>query len=138
MSCEGRKAMSLEDQPIERIGSAPWSFHLSSHDVSKMLKGFTPGEMEQRWMCKTDADGPGSQGDIVVHFCRSWTGDEYYRIRAKREDNGAQVIEIKWNKGNKDYPTDEEEAKRTVVNFSRGLLGCQLEDAPEELKKPAY
>ena len=129
--------MSLEDQPIERIGSAPWSFHLSSHDVSKMLKGFTPGEMEQRWMCKTDADGPSSQGDIVVHFCRSWTGDEYFRIRAKCDENGADVIDIKWHKGNEHYPTDEDEAKRTVVRFSRVLLGCQLEDIPKELMKTA-
>ncbi|RMZ73588.1 atp-dependent dna helicase [Pyrenophora seminiperda CCB06] len=131
MSSEDRKAMSLEDQPIEHIGSAPWSFHISSHDVSKMIQGFTPQEMGQRWMCKTD--GPNSHGDIEVHFCRSWTGDECFRMRAKGDENGAEVIEIKWHKGNEDAPTDEDEAKRTVVNFTRGLLGCQLGEAPEEL-----
>lgn len=133
MSSECHPPMSLEDQPIERTASAPWNLHLSSHDVSQMLKGFMPQEMEQRWACNTD--GPDSQGDIVVHFCRSWTGDEHFRIRAKRDENGAKVIEIKWQKGNEHNPIDEDEAKRTIVRFSRGLLGCQLEDVSEEFMK---
>lgn len=126
-------------QPIKDPQSAPWSLDISSSDVSKLLRGFQPEEMEQRWTCETD--GPDSQGEIVVHFCRSWTGDEQYRIKAKSEtggDKGAKVVEITWNKGNEYTGEDENQAKKAVVNLCRGLLQCQLEGVPEELMNSGY
>lgn len=101
-----------------------------------MLQGYAPQDMDDRWMCNTD--GPDSQGDVVVHFYRSWTGHEQFQIKAKSEagdDKGAKVFEIKWAKGNEHNEMDEDEAKRTVVMLCRNLLGCHLESVPEELMR---
>lgn len=136
MSSEHITAGDSKVQPIQHPVSAPWSLDLSSHDVSKLLKGFAPRDMDDRWMCNTD--GPDSQGHITAHFYRSWTGDEQFQIKAKSKsgyNQGAKVFEIQWAKGNANNEMDEDEAKRMVVSLCRNLLGCQLEGVPADFMK---
>lgn len=120
--------------PIEAPRRAAWRRPFSYSDYTKMLKGFSPEDMDQRWAIQTDQ--PDVQGTSVVHICRSWTGHEYYAftITAGKHDQKdatrwGVITEIIWMK--KDIVSEdvsEAQAKETAVNWSRALMGCELAD----------
>ncbi|RYO88117.1 hypothetical protein DL764_008768 [Monosporascus ibericus] len=115
--------------------TALWNLGVSRNDFDKLLQGFQPAVMEDRWMCRADA--PDARGDIVVHVHRSWTGDEQLRIKvtapapggaASAHPNGrpATITDITWDKGNGSFLATEEEAKDLATAVCRGVLGCEL------------
>ncbi|KAJ3456244.1 hypothetical protein MRS44_016267 [Fusarium solani] len=95
---------------IEKPKSMRWQARLSGSDMTKLLKGFRPSEMEQKWVIA--ASGPDGKGIIDVHLCRSWTGFEIYTVRVRvlagedgkpgdAEKNGGEVFEILYETSNK-------------------------------------
>ncbi|KAK1623727.1 hypothetical protein BDP81DRAFT_454178 [Colletotrichum phormii] len=113
-----------------------WNLSVSHNDAEKLLKGFKPSQMEDRWMCR--ADEPDARGDFVVHLHRSWTGDEQFRMKlvlaapdggdatAPTDERHATITELTWDKGEGQFLATEEEAKELAIKLCRGVLGCDL------------
>ncbi|TQN64498.1 hypothetical protein CSHISOI_10925 [Colletotrichum shisoi] len=133
-----------EVHPMSRPVAAPWKLGVSSTDAAKLLGGYQPAAMEDRWMCRLD--GPDTQGNIVVHVYRSWTGDEHLQIKAQLSslDDGtatrnnaveaagvapADITEIVWDASS---GVSESEAKTLATMICKRVLGCELETAPEK------
>ncbi|KAI1170768.1 hypothetical protein F4777DRAFT_567898 [Nemania sp. FL0916] len=57
---------------FETPKASPWVVPLPAGAVRKLLLGFQPSSMDDRYFVYTD--GPNSDGEIVVHVHRSWTG----------------------------------------------------------------
>ncbi|KXH43817.1 hypothetical protein CSAL01_03979 [Colletotrichum salicis] len=127
--------------PIGNPATAAWNLCISSTDAAKLLFGYQPTSMEDRWMCRSD--GPDVQGAMVVHVYRSWTGHEQFQIRASTRavsdgpgpaaegaDVGADITEIMWDQGSGPVQVGEKEAKDLVIMVFRRVMGCKLEQAP--------
>lgn len=106
--------------PMEHPITAPWGVHISSADFDRLKGGFSPKEMEDRWLCV--ADNPDQQGGIVVRFCRSWTGREQIALKVKSLSNGAEIVEITWDRGNDKPQVTEIESKTLAGNICRNIL----------------
>ncbi|KAK2611902.1 hypothetical protein N8I77_005219 [Diaporthe amygdali] len=116
--------------------TAPWNLGISRNDVEKVLRGFKPTAMEDRWMCR--ADSPDARGGFVVHVHRSWTGDELLRMNvvlavpngdkasAHTNEHHATITNITWDRGEGSFLANEVEAKDLAINVCRGVLGCDL------------
>jgi hypothetical protein len=123
--------------PLENPVTAPWGRKITHSDYTKMLEGFLPQVMEQRWMVKTDT--PDAQGHTILHVLRSWTSREMCRLDIKAGDfdrtydrDWATIVEISWDRSywacRLGRDGTEEEAKRRALLFCRELMGCELED----------
>ena len=126
---------SWKTHAIKNPTTAMWNLGISSSDLTKILQGFQPAAMEDRWMCR--ADGPDVRGDIVVHIYRSWTGQEQFQINATApvsdgtitqdlDGHGAKFTEITWERGDGSVQLTEEDAKNLAVAVCRGVLSCEL------------
>lgn len=106
--------------------TAEWDLSIKDADYKKMLKGFTPQQMEDRWICL--ADEPDADGNTVLHMARSWTGEEQISltITAAKNDEGTSIGKLTWQTNNYD---SEEEVKELAVNICKHLLGCDMENA---------
>ncbi|KAG6354347.1 hypothetical protein INS49_004364 [Diaporthe citri] len=101
--------------------TSSWNFGISRNDVEKLLRGFKPAAMEDRWMCRADA--PKARGDFVVHVHRSWTGDEVLRMNvalavpdgdkawALTDEYQATITDLTWDRGEGSFLATELEAK---------------------------
>jgi hypothetical protein len=125
----------VELHPIEHPATAKWGLPLTYADYNKLLKGFTPQDMDDKWVCV--ADTPDADGNTAVHLARSWTGNKHISLAVeagnpKDTDGNAwgKITSITWNSvepGEVEVP--EKEAQQGAVNMCRGLLGCKLENA---------
>ncbi|KAF4822963.1 hypothetical protein CGCTS75_v010470 [Colletotrichum tropicale] len=129
--------------PISHPATAAWDLSLSDRDTDKLLHGYQPAAMEDRWMCRSD--GPDEQGNIVVHVYRSWTGNEQFQMKVtasslqetalrgseakKSGENDAEITEITWDTGSGDTQMSEEDAKILATTICRRVLGCELKKA---------
>ncbi|KAF4828239.1 hypothetical protein CGCTS75_v007593 [Colletotrichum tropicale] len=116
--------------------TAPWDLNVSRDDVEKLLRGFRPAAMEDRWMFR--ADEPDVRGDFVVHVHRSWTGDELLRVNvvlaapgggappANTNEPHASITDITWDRGDGGFLSTEAEAKELATDLLRNVLGCGL------------
>ncbi|KAI3400382.1 hypothetical protein diail_3399 [Diaporthe ilicicola] len=121
---------------MKNPATAPWNLGISRNDVEKLLRGFKPAAMEDRWMCRADA--PDARGDFVVHVHRSWTGDEAFRMNvvlavvgsdktsANIDERHATITDITWDRGESSFLATEVEAKDLATSVYRGVLGCDL------------
>jgi hypothetical protein len=98
---------------------AQWNHPLSHSDYTKMLRGFKPADMDDRWMIITDT--PDKQGNTVVHVYRSWTSIEKTGGKA-----WATIVEIAWDKYPGEQEVTEEEIKELAPRLCRGLLECEF------------
>ncbi|KAH8731822.1 hypothetical protein GQ44DRAFT_698076 [Phaeosphaeriaceae sp. PMI808] len=125
-------------QPIEHPLTATWNLGITDADIHKLVHGYQPEQMEDRWMCCSD--GPDQQGTIVVHIYRSWSGDEQLQLTAKAptstsdegegiKGRGAEITEIKWERGNSPNELNEGQAKDLATTLCRQILGCKLDAA---------
>lgn len=108
--------------PMQKPVGAPWHVALSPSDLAKLMHGFIPREMEDKWFCY--AGDPDAEGNLFVRLCRSWTGAEMYtlRLRAPSEADGAEVTQITWE----DSGDGEAGAKKMAAQLCRALLGCDF------------
>ncbi|KAI9148899.1 hypothetical protein HJFPF1_10942 [Paramyrothecium foliicola] len=117
--------------------SAPWTVSISQDDLKKLIRGFSPRDMDDKWL--VHAVGPDHRGDYVVSFIRSWTSYPVVAIKIHAEFNDSRrwkvgsrpkIVEMiweedteKWNPGGDD---PKAEAKETVTNLCRGLVDVHL------------
>jgi len=120
--------------PLENPATAQWDLPINHTDYTKLLKGFQPQDMDDKWLCLTDE--PDAQGNTTVHAYRSWTGQEMIslavvagkpnEIEAKSNEWG-KITTISWRE--RPGEITEEEAKGWAVGICRRGLGCDLENA---------
>lgn len=119
---------------MEHPKTAPWGLQISVADVAKLAAGFEPQQMEDRWLCRCSTETSSVDGTTaqVARFHRSWTGDEQVSIRiipaegGDEKTRGSVITDITWDQRKEPIVVTEDEAKKMVVNLSRGLLGCEL------------
>ncbi|KAM3087027.1 hypothetical protein ACMFMF_000959 [Clarireedia jacksonii] len=119
--------------PLENPVTAQWGYPLTHSDYNKMLKGFTPRDMDDKWVVATDT--PDAQGNTIVRICRSWTATEQFLLTiAARNSNEAEtkhwatIVKISWNKKPGALEVTEEDAIESAVNLCKGLLGSDTTD----------
>lgn len=109
------------EHPIENPATAEWDVSLTYAEYTKLLKGFTPRDMDDKWVIF--ADLPDASGNTTIRFARSWTGREQisvYLIAGDPSrtdvDTWAKIVTIMWEK--RDEPgaflSTEEEAKEVA------------------------
>lgn len=64
--------------PYVKPVKVEWDVQLSEHTLLRLLYGYEPLEMPDKWFIY--ADGPNRRGTIVVNFIRSWTGTKTAEI----------------------------------------------------------
>ncbi|PHH63465.1 hypothetical protein CDD81_5844 [Ophiocordyceps australis] len=105
--------------PIQAPATAPWTLSLPPTDLTKLINGFRPASMDDKWLCfSRDAN---AQDTILVSLCRSWTSREFVVLRVNT-GGGGQVREITWET---EFGCSEGEAKNLAVGVCRGVLGCE-------------
>ncbi|EYB32834.1 hypothetical protein FG05_03719 [Fusarium graminearum] len=109
-------------EPIKVPLSADWGIRVPGHEMIKLIYGFTPRDMDDRWMCCTD--GPDKEGNIRVRKVPA----EAYNNEKVIEREGGVITKIVWEKPEKDEwePMNEERAKEFAVNFSKSWMRCDL------------
>ncbi|PVH98710.1 hypothetical protein DM02DRAFT_30481 [Periconia macrospinosa] len=120
-------------EPLKNTATAQWGRSLTHSDYSKILKGFGPQDMDDRWGIQTDT--PDAQGNTVAYLYRSWGSVVQFSltITAGDADNTetkdwAKIVTISWNEQPGYQKVTEEEAKESSVNLCRGLLRCEMKD----------
>ncbi|KAH8589855.1 hypothetical protein B0O99DRAFT_636000 [Bisporella sp. PMI_857] len=108
---------------MEHPVTAPWGVRITNADFEKLKGGFQPKDMEDRWACS--ADKPDQQGSIVVHWRRSWTGSEEIALRVNRLSDGAEIVEITWERGTGETQVSEIAGKTLATQLCQNLLGCE-------------
>ncbi|PHH88346.1 hypothetical protein CDD83_7644 [Cordyceps sp. RAO-2017] len=121
-------ASSWKTQPIRKPATAAWKVRVSPPSVAKLLHGFCPEQMEDKWFCY--ADGPDAHGNVAVHLCRSWTGAERSVLKlrvgldaAGAVDGGAaaDITHITWEAQDGQA---EAQAKEEAGRVCAAILGC--------------
>jgi len=79
--------------------------------------------MDDKWICV--ADKPDHRGSIVVHWRRSWTGNERIALRVSRKSDGAEIVEITWERDTGVNQVSETAAKGLATQLCQNLLGCE-------------
>ncbi|CAH0021771.1 unnamed protein product [Clonostachys rhizophaga] len=123
--------MPLTLKPIDNDETASWGLSISSSDFQKLKNGFSPMSMDDKWVIK--AMEPDQNGNITVHYARSWTGAQFYILTLRPADDNSAVVEtITWRRGaNTSATTSSKQARKESVILSRMLLGCRFESLPQ-------
>jgi hypothetical protein len=105
--------------PLLKPKTASWNQIVSKEDVTKLLNGFLPADMDDKWFVY--ADGPDTQGKAVIHMYRSWTSDHIVEVTLMLEmdedgeiaEKDARITGIAWTDDRQVYSDEmtEEEAK---------------------------
>ena len=133
---------SWQRKPFKRPCHLKWRIPLSTAHLLRLIHGFRPVEMEDKWFIY--ADGPDVRGDATLHFHRGWTGDKVAQLEIKVSwgDDGAaeewtgEIVELVMEgevEEAADDDTVEEMTKFQVLEACRWVLGVQLVD---EIKEP--
>lgn len=104
--------------PMANPATAAWDVPISSADRSKLLKGFSPQDMDDKWELR--ADGLDAQGNYMLRMYRSWTGHEKVALTVQQ----TKISRVHWIQ-REDF--GENDVKDFVKAICRGLLGCDLE-----------
>lgn len=70
------------------------------------------------------ADDSNPAGTTTVYLSRRWTGKQF-TLKVKSDARGAEITEITCNRGNSEYPVEEDEAKEQTTNLCRNLMECE-------------
>lgn len=111
---------------------------LQAEQLQKLLLGFKPREMEDKWFVYSEG---ADDGRLVVRFYRSWTGFEIAEmdVMVGNGENGsaegvARITGITWEESEDVMKEQrEDDAKETVREVCRWVLGVEL---PEESDSP--
>lgn len=120
----------VDIKPIVRPVKAAWDVSLTKTDYSKLLKGFTPQMMEDKWTCQ--AEKPDSYGNTVVHLACGWGAFATYELKI-RGGNPARIVQIKWETDKENIP--EHRAKKNAINLCDGLTGTELKHHAHKSEK---
>lgn len=93
--------VSRDDWKAEAMTSSRqllYERHLSATEVDGLFGGFKPLAMEDKWFYYAESE--------VIHFHRSWTGEEIYSLRLLQlADGTAELAEVRVNNT---YPDNED------------------------------
>lgn len=127
-------AGAWKKDPFEQQATASWDQAIPSSVLPKLLLGFHPEAMEDKWFVYTDRPDAGGTGAIHLH--RSWTGFKIVEakfvvkidgIGAFRADEDAQFTEITWESSSSRWgDPSEENAKQTVKNVCGWCMDVKL------------
>lgn len=110
--------------PIE----APWSVSITANQLGKLILGFQPREMEDKWFVYSDGPAEGEK-KMKVCFHRSWTGSKIAEIVVEvyETGKGGKATEIVLE-SNEDVimGQDVDAAKRLVREVCRWCLAVNL------------
>lgn len=127
-----KASSSWKTHPVRNAITAPWDLAVSATDAKIIIEGIVPRTMEGKWLCYSD-DAKDAQGNISVHFCRSWTGDETITLKMLAGDDDVQdkgggwkVVEITWEAQDDEADRGEEHAKEDAVAVCVYVLGCKM------------
>ncbi|KIX94016.1 uncharacterized protein Z520_10353 [Fonsecaea multimorphosa CBS 102226] len=129
-------------EPFVKQYHLPWNVPLSPESLGKLIHGFAPVEMEDKWFIY--ADGPDASGAATVNFHRSWTGAKVAEIAldiAWGEDSAAglwsgSIVQLTLESDIDGLPEEdsaEELVKFQVLEACHWVLGIKLVD---EIKEP--
>lgn len=117
--------------PIKDPATAEWGLKIDRADYEKLLKGFTPRSMEDKWLCNTDR--PDHHGNTTVHWYGGWANTEVFTIAVDVIDadnseakDWAVLTKITWEKVVGSQEIDAEGAKADVVSLCRWGMNCEL------------
>ena len=100
--------------------------------MTKLLLGFKPMQMEEKWFVYTDS--PDAEGNAVVHMFRSWTGFPIAEVKLKlvmgdngqQQDFGVKFTELVWESDDERIRSQtEERAKEMVLSVCTWVLGIR-------------
>jgi len=103
--------------------TAPWGVGITAADFEKLKRGFEPKQMEDKWACS--ADQPDLQGYIVVRWTQTWTERETIALRVNYLSDGAEIVDITWDRSTGATQVDEDEGKALVTMLCQNVLGCE-------------
>jgi hypothetical protein len=131
------KAPKKSEKEFSKPRSAPWVVEISPNDLKKLIKGFSPRDMDDKWAIQTE--GPNRRGDYMVHFRRSWTSYPIVAINVHAEFNDSgrwkagtrpRIVQMFWETDTKRWNVDQKnaqaEAKEVATNLCRGLFDVTL------------
>jgi hypothetical protein len=120
-------------QPFSKPVTMPWDISIPRAEVWKLLNGFDPSAMEDKWMVY--AEGPDSEGKCIIRMHRSWTGDQIVAVKLQLQvgddgqvkDDDGKFYEITWESDESVWGTPGEEiAKSTALGICNWVLGMHL------------
>lgn len=119
-------------EPIRNPVSASWDLAISHTDAKKLVDGFVPKAMEDKWLCYSDT--PDAQGNTIVHMCRSWSKMEQMALKLRSaidvpgagQGAAAKITEITWEAQDGASDLGREEAKEDAIEICNAILGCEL------------
>ncbi|KAE8442094.1 hypothetical protein EG329_003852 [Mollisiaceae sp. DMI_Dod_QoI] len=124
-----------ETEPFIAPVTCPWNLSLTPAQISKLILGFEPVEMEDKWF--VFADGPDEGGGVRVNFFRSWTGNKIFEVRVeleglvvqgKKDGREGRIKELVYESNEEVVAEqDEEGAKEMVAELCKWVLGIELE-----------
>jgi hypothetical protein len=68
-------------KPVETT----WDQAVPRTEVPKIINGFKPGAMEDKWFVYSD--GPDANGKVAMYMYRSWTGYKLFEVEMQIEMN---------------------------------------------------
>jgi hypothetical protein len=119
--------------PFNSPKRSAWVVPIPSDQLTKLLNGFRPSDMEDKWFVY--ADGPDAEGHAALHMYRSWTGYETIKLDievADEEKKGAgagktQITAITWESDEEKIKnTSEKLAKEMALEVCNWVLGVKL------------
>ena len=126
-------ASDWQNTSFEQPMTAVWDPLVPYSELPKLLLGFKPRAMEDKWFVYTD--GPDAQGNSVIHMHRSWTGYKNIEARflVKKDDDGnvmeedAYFTEIMWESSNaKVQGLTEDTAKERAKEVFKWCMDVRL------------
>jgi hypothetical protein len=128
-------AIDWQTKPFSKPVTSTWNATVPSTAITKLLNGFLPEEMEDKWFVY--AEGPDELdegGTARVHMYRSWTGFKTVELKMRlsvdlveKDAADAQITEIIWESDDDRlrHPT-EEGSKRMAVEVCRWVMGVNI------------
>lgn len=110
----------------------PWELSLPDDSVNKLLAGFLPKNMDDKWFVYTE--GPDTEGNAVVHIIRSWTGFAIADVQLKLvmgdngqpQDFGAKFTQLTWESDDERARLrTPERVKESVISVCKFQLGIK-------------
>ena len=124
------KALDWKTKAFLAPVTTTWNVTIRHDDLNKLLLGFQPVEMEDRWFLY--AEGPDPQGNAALHMFRSWTGFPMAKLHINvpmGKDGGmveadAVITKLTWESSDDRYKSQSEEGAKSMA---RGICSFILD-----------
>ena len=126
-------ATDWNTKPFQQPVTASWDQPIPYPELSNLLLGVLPRDMDDRWFIYVD--GADAQGNGVLHMYRSWTGFKNFEAKfvmmmdgngeVRREDG--RFTEITWESDRSRLNgVTEEDAKEMVKGVCNSIMDINL------------